>query len=156
MVSMTAAPAMPTRFTVRSARIALTTFGAVVALVGLSGITTAPITGGRAFGAIMLAAGLLYAVRGNMSSVVVLTDEGLRLQAIQRTRRIPWSAMRSAHMELGKVGLMAYRREVLVLDLADGTTFTFKDLNSRPACGDETTVVAAAVAAINAVALRRR
>lgn len=137
------------RFTTLTARIAMAVFGSVIALLGLSGIFFDQKVGGKIFAGVMLVVGIAVAVRGAMSSVVVVSADGVRLQAIQRTRRLGWDRVRAAHMEIANVGMTGYHREVLVVDMVDGSSLMFKDLNSRQARPGQTTVVAAAVDAIN-------
>jgi hypothetical protein len=107
---------------------------AVFAVVSLLGVIS-PGKGGvrlqiaAALGVVVAAA---LAIRFATGSCIVETDGGVQVRAALRSHTYRWGEIRGFRSEQGLVGAAAYRRKVLVLDMTDGRTLTFRALNCAP------------------------
>lgn len=134
------------RFDNRVAQIALGVFSALIALIGLAGLTE---PSSRGTGALFLVAGVFFIVRSLRSSAVVLYESGVSTRSIARTRRYAFSELRGVDVAVGRTGLTGFGREHLVLHLADGQDVAFKELSCPPPQGGATSIVRRAAACIN-------
>lgn len=79
---------------------------------------------------------------------MVVTGTAVELRGLLRTRRVLLSDLSHAEVGIGRVGVVGYRRQVVVLKRGDGTEVVFKELNRASSQATPTTVESA-VAAVN-------
>lgn len=118
----------PKRFTNAGARVLIMGAGLVFVLIGLAGLP-----GGQGLtppGVVSVAAGLILIWRGYMSATVIVGDGEVCLRSIFRTRRFDSCEVSGAEVAIGWTGPTGLAREYLVLNLRDGTTVEFKELNA--------------------------
>ncbi len=132
----------PETFNNRGNQIVASAYGALIVLIGLSGL----ITGHPAEGAGFLIFGAAFAVRAIRSSNVVVREDVIETRSMLRTRHFATAALSGADVAVGRVGVVLYRREYLLLRCKDGHEVPFKELNAKPG---PRTVVREAVEAIN-------
>ena len=135
------------RFSNRVSQVALAVNFSVFVIIGLAGLVQG--ASSRVPGLVILLIGGVLVVRALGSSDVVVDESSVRTRSIVRTRRYAFSELRGVDVAVGPTGMMGYVREYLVFHRSDGGDAAFKELSSRPAKGDELTIVRGAAACIN-------
>lgn len=108
-----------------TAELVMAAFGVLIALIGLAMLPDA-------FGVVFVVFGVVTAIRGGRGSRVVVSEAAVETRSIARTRRFPMSEVSGVEVAIGQTGMNGFGREHLVLRLADGSTFAFKELNAKP------------------------
>ena len=135
---------MSLQFDNRQAQIAGMCFGALVVFLGWSGLSTGDWAGGALFSLI----GATFWWRARSTSKVVVRADTVELRGFGRTRRVPLMAIVNVDVAVGRTGMNGFGREYLVIYRKDGTTTSFKELNSKPS-REGPTIVQQAAQAIN-------
>jgi hypothetical protein len=130
-------------FSNRPAQFVLAAYGGLFALIGVAGLAQ-PAAGDRMRGAVFLAFGCWTTFRALRSSAVVMRATHVELRSIVRTRRIALGDIASVDVEVGRTGMNGFGREYLVIHLRDGSTLSFRELNSKPSTSSVTVVQDAA------------
>jgi hypothetical protein len=101
--------------------------------------------------AVMIGTGGVLAICGYYSASILVDSDRVVLFGFGRRRTVKLTEIRSAELRVGTTGWGASNRAFLALNLSDGRTVNFKELNSRRPCHEGTaSVVDDAVAYINA------
>lgn len=129
----------------RPAQIALAVFNGMLAFIGLA-MVSKPDT--RWAGLVFALAGVFFTIRAMRSSLVVVGETHVITRSIVRTRRFELAKLRRIEVAVGQTGWTGFGREYLVIHQADGSTFSFRELNSKPSGGPTKTVVRRAAEAI--------
>lgn len=139
------------RFVNEAARLPTIVAGVAFALLGLAMSADSRSVAGaqRASGIGFMVLGLLFAYRGFVSAVVIVSRDRVVTRSFLRSRTYPMADLVGVRVEVGRTGLNGFNREYLVLELADGSLSRFRELNA-PVPGDqaESTVVRRAAEAI--------
>jgi hypothetical protein len=120
-----------------------TGFGLVIVVIGLGGLMT---PGDLVAGVVFLIVGCAFTSRAVVTPDVTVDDGGVRTRSMLRTRRYPFSAIRSVEVARGTTGLNGSGRQYLRFALADGTTVNFKEFNASSKAGSSSNVYEAAAA----------
>jgi hypothetical protein len=134
------------RFQSRPAQVALTTFSAVIVLIGLAALAD---PSSRGTGVILLPFGLILVVRAARSPSVEVDGSGVSTRDLLRTRRYEFAELESVEVAVGRTGMTGFGREYLVFRRTDGKAVAFRELSARRPKNAGVTVVRRAAASIN-------
>jgi hypothetical protein len=117
------------RFENRVARAALALFSALICVIGLAMLTASATRGSGVFFVLL---GGFFALRALRSSSVVVSESGISVRSILRTRRYEFSDLVGVEVVVGRTGFTGLGREHLVFHRANGQDVIFRELNCPP------------------------
>jgi hypothetical protein len=115
------------RFDNRPAQIGGLAFSVVVMLLAVSGFIADDSS--RIFSALLFLFGLAFGIRSVVSSLVIVSHDGVTTRSFLRTRHFSFSDLRWVDVVVGWTGPTGFRREHLVFHLVNGEDYALRDFN---------------------------